>query len=966
MDKAIHFFENEPRIKVESNHPFLLNKPGCGWFICEGRIDVFSVGIENGTAEGARTHYFTAEKGEILLSVPLLPGADLHFLAVATQNTTVTEFRLAVLKEFSADGGNNQDVIALIEKWITQLAAGASFSNMEISGKNTFAGINQSFASNSFIHNRKQVLWLAISEGEALLLGLNEVQRDGLTTLVPFTGDLWLQPLNKVKADCYITADALNSPAFWDSLDHFYNVLLLCLEFKNKLAMVDELNLLNEKSGYSILSQSDTLYRIASVVNSKIKKSHFESLEDPMLTACKLVANHLGISVKKPVKPRTEDPQPFTLNDVLHASRFRARKVKLNDGWWRNETGSLLGFTKDGQNPVALIQQKQGKIEYVDTVTGTRKRMNASLSGLLQPFAYQFYPPLPDKVIKGSELISFGIKNCRREIFFIAVLSLAGGLLNLIVPMVTGYVFDRLIPYSELRLLPVVGAILILTAISISLFQLIRSMSMVHLETKMDFILQAAIWDRLLNLPVPFFRKYTSGELTVKTNSIIALRKIMSDSVVYALMSSVMLIFNLIYLFWFNFMMGFITVSILSVSMIFIGLLGYRMNKLQTRQIDFQNKLYGIITQLLTSISKIKTTGSEIHAFEQWANRFASQKRENIALRKLSITLQQILALTPVFVTIFIFIFIHHFMVQKMSTGEFMTFFTALTITVMGFMGASTAIAYLFTAIPFFDNVKAILETLPENHQAKPSIAPLQGAVDISGLSYRYHEKLPLVIKNVSIHINPGEFIAIVGPSGSGKSTLMRLLLGFDIPETGTISFDRHDLAMVDPESVRRQIGTVLQNSQLSPGTIFSNIAGITDATLDDVYEAASMAGLGEDIGNMPMGMFTVISEGISTLSGGQRQRILIARALVTKPRVLLLDEATSALDNTIQHMVSKSLEGLNATRIVIAHRLSTVINADRIFVMEKGEIVESGTYSQLQKQGGRFAELVKRQMIEL
>jgi ABC-type bacteriocin/lantibiotic exporter with double-glycine peptidase domain len=300
-----------------------------------------------------------------------------------------------------------------------------------------------------------------------------------------------------------------------------------------------------------------------------------------------------------------------------------------------------------------------------------------------------------------------------------------------------------------------------------------------------------------------------------------------------------------------------------------------------------------------------------------------------------------------------------------MSTGEFMTFFTALTITVVGCMSASAAIISFFLVIPLFDNVKPILEALPENFQAKPASPTLQGEIDIANLSFRYHEKLPLVLKNVSIHVNPGEFVAIVGPSGSGKSTLLRLLLGFEAPETGTICYDRHDLSMVDAESIRRQVGTVLQTSQLSPGTIYSNIAGMTDTTLDDVYEVACMASLGEEIELMPMGMFTSISEGISTLSGGQRQRILIARALVTRPRILFLDEATSALDNKTQQMVGKSLEGLNASRVVIAHRLSTVINADQIFVMENGEIVESGTYAQLQDQGGKFAELVRRQMIE-
>jgi ABC-type bacteriocin/lantibiotic exporter with double-glycine peptidase domain len=327
--------------------------------------------------------------------------------------------------------------------------------------------------------------------------------------------------------------------------------------------------------------------------------------------------------------------------------------------------------------------------------------------------------------------------------------------------------------------------------------------------------------------------------------------------------------------------------------------------------------------------------------------------------------MQQIVTLTPVVVIIFVFVYIHLFVTQKMSSGEFMTFFTALNITIMACMGAAAAIISFLMALPMLDNVKPILEALPENFQAKPASAPLKGAVDIANLSFRYNEKAPLALNNVTINVNPGEFVAIVGPSGSGKSTLLRLLLGFDAPETGTICYDRHDLSMVDPESIRRQVGTVLQTSQLFPGTIFSNIAGITDATLDDVYEVANMAGLGEDIDMMPMGMFTSISEGISTLSGGQRQRILIARALVTRPHILFLDEATSALDNKTQLTVSKSLEGLNATRIVIAHRLSTVINADKIFVMENGEIVESGTYSQLQSNGGKFAELVKRQMIE-
>jgi len=965
MDKAAQLFKNETHIHVESNHPFLLNKPGWGWYIDEGRIDVFSVRIEQGIAKGARTHYFTAEKGEILLSIPMIEEeADIHFLAVATQNTVVVEFRLSALKEFTRDNTNNQTIIPLIERWITQLATGVSLGGMETSGKSIIAGLNQSFYANSYIHNRKLVLWIEITDGNALLLGLNEVIKKGMKTLIPVTGELYLQPLNEVRGHCHPTDEALKIPVFWESLEHFYYLLVLCLEFKNKLSRVDELNLLNEKSGYAELSQSDTLYRIASVVNTKIRKRFFESREDPMLATCKLVAQYAGIHVKKPVKPRTDEPQPFSLNDVLHASGFRARKVRLDADWWRKDTGSLLAFTVEGQNPVALVQKVPGQIEYIDLVAGIQKRMSHLVSELIMPFAYQFYPPLPDKVITGNELIKFGIKNCQREIIYISILALVGGLLNLLIPVVTGVVFDQVIPQGNLRLLWVFGVILILTGISLSLFQLMRSIATVRIETKMDFILQSAIWDRLLNLPIPFFRKYTSGELALKTNSILMLRKAISDTVVFALLSSVTLIFNLVFLFWFNFFLGFLTVVILFLSVFVVGQIGIRMKRLQTAQISFQNTLYGIITQLLTSITKIKISGSEIHAFEQWANRFANQKKEVIALRKLTIVVQQILTLTPVLVLILIFIYIHLLISQKMSTGEFMLFFTALNITIMASMGAAAAKVSFFLAIPLFDNVRPILETLPENYQAKPASAPLQGAVDVSNLSFRYHEKSPLALKNVSIHVDPGEFVAIVGPSGSGKSTLLRLLLGFETPETGTICYDRHDLSMADPESIRRQVGTVLQTSQLFPGTIFSNIAGITDATLDDVYEVANLAGLGEDIEMMPMGMFTPISEGISTLSGGQRQRILIARALVTKPRILFLDEATSALDNKTQCVVTDSLNIIKATRIVIAHRLSTISKADRIYVLDNGRIVEEGTYQNLILGKGHFASLVERQMI--
>jgi ABC-type bacteriocin/lantibiotic exporter with double-glycine peptidase domain len=240
----------------------------------------------------------------------------------------------------------------------------------------------------------------------------------------------------------------------------------------------------------------------------------------------------------------------------------------------------------------------------------------------------------------------------------------------------------------------------------------------------------------------------------------------------------------------------------------------------------------------------------------------------------------------------------------------------------------------------------------------------LSGEIEVSHVSFRYDPEGPAILHDISFKARAGEFVAIVGPSGSGKSTLLRLLLGFETPASGAIYYDGHDLAALDITAVRRQLGVVLQSSRVIPGTIFENIVGSSSFSLDDAWTAASKAGLAEDIESMPMGMHTFLGEGTSTLSGGQRQRLLIARAIVSRPRIILFDEATSALDNRTQAIVTASLDQLQATRVVIAHRLSTIVNADRILVMHTGRIVQSGTYAQLLEESGPFVELAQRQLI--
>ena len=242
----------------------------------------------------------------------------------------------------------------------------------------------------------------------------------------------------------------------------------------------------------------------------------------------------------------------------------------------------------------------------------------------------------------------------------------------------------------------------------------------------------------------------------------------------------------------------------------------------------------------------------------------------------------------------------------------------------------------------------------------------LNGRIELSNVYFRYTDSMPYVVDGMSLKIQPGEYVAIVGSTGCGKSTLIRLLLGFETPEKGAIYYDGKDISKLDLRSLRRKIGVVMQEGKLFQGDIYSNIAiSAPQLTLNEAWEAAELAGIADDIRAMPMGMQTILSEGQGGISGGQKQRLMIARAIAPRPKILMFDEATSALDNRTQKQVSDALDGLRCTRIVIAHRLSTIKNCDRILVLDKGRIMEDGTYDELIAKNGFFAELVERQRLD-
>jgi ATP-binding cassette subfamily C protein len=391
-------------------------------------------------------------------------------------------------------------------------------------------------------------------------------------------------------------------------------------------------------------------------------------------------------------------------------------------------------------------------------------------------------------------------------------------------------------------------------------------------------------------------------------------------------------------------------------------------------QIRYQRQIFharghisGMVLGFIDNIARLRVSGAEPRAFATWAREFSTQKKLSVRARAISSGLAVFNSAFPVIGLAVIFTCSTRLMgqplLQALTTGTFLAFLASFVQFETATLQLSSAVESALGIVPIHERATPILEAQPEVSEANRHPGELSGSIEISHLNFRYHPDAPLVLRDVSFAVRPGEFAAIVGRSGSGKSSLFRLLLGFERPESGAIYYDTQDLSGLDVQVVRQQMGVVIQNARLASGSIFANIVGSAPLTLDDAWEAARSAGLEEDISQMPMGMHTMVSEGGRNLSGGQRQRLLIARAIVRKPRIFLFDEATSALDNRTQSVVSHSLEALQSTRIVIAHRLSTIVNASRIFVMEKGVLMQSGSYSELANQAGLFHELAKRQL---
>lgn len=967
--------------QASGNRPILLDDPDSVWYIESGRFEIFTVAVRNGQPAGARTHFITVEPGQFMFGMNLADyGMGSGFLAVGRLGTSFRRISVARLHQMAADSAVGEEIARLVDIWITNLSR--SLTRDIIPGPlvdvNLIEGQEVTLANQQKARSAKGVLWLEIRRGDLLFINLEPISVESHRALFPLTPDTWIEASNDITDSTVIKARpsdvAVAEATFWRGLDLFHSALCQCEFINKKLATVDEFNRLKSKAEYSSQAEQAAYQKLARVLTQTTDEQESYAAADDIdavYEACRAVGEHAGIRVRRHPAPRPQANTEERIAEIAKVSRFRTRPVVLRDDWYRRDQGPLIGTLESSKDPVAVVPTSPTSYVLINPKTSSREKIDEELAATLAPFALTIYRPFPEGKLGVKELAKFGARGLRRDLFMLIVLGLSMGVIGTLTPYATGQIFDQAIPQAERNLLLQFCVALFVAAATSTAFKIAQSIAVLRVQGRMDYSIQAALWDRLLNLPATFFREYSSGDLADRASGVNKIREMIAGSGVAAVLGILSSIFYVVMLFRYSVPMAGLAVGLTVLFVAFTTSMNLMQLGFQRQLMGRGGKIGGLVLQLITGVAKLRTSGSENHAFRVWAEEFSELRRIAFKAERIQNFLATFNTGFPVFSSMAIFFVLVAVQTKAqasglpggMTTGDFIAFSAAYGLFLTAIQALSDASLGMLNIVPTYERLKPILIEAMETDETKAYPGRLTGEIEISHVSFRYSEDGPWILKDISLKIQPGEFVAFVGSSGSGKSTLFRLMLGFEKPEKGTVYYDGQDLSTLDLREVRNQLGVVLQNSQVLPTDIFRNIVGTTSLTIEDAWWAAKAAAFDEDITQMPMGMHTYVSEGGGGFSGGQRQRLLIARAVVRKPRIIFLDEATSALDNRTQSIVTESMSKMQATRIAIAHRLSTVIGADRICVMDQGQIKEQGTYEELMKLNGIFAELARRQI---
>ncbi len=724
-------------------------------------------------------------------------------------------------------------------------------------------------------------------------------------------------------------------------------------------------NLIQENVHSQQIRENSVFQNLTSLFVSKSSRPVAFDKGDPVAAAATRAAFMSGLSE---FTLEEGDTVRKRLEKSMSEQRLRITPATLEKDWFKLYFFPTLLISKDGEDAYCAYRNRHNDGVAWSGATGKTYVLDRKFCETVEDTGWNFVKPFPKGEITFDKFLKFSMSFCKKSILLMLMLVLSGVILEMAVPVVNSMIFSDVIPNSNRTLLGLLFSLLLVTASSKAFLEIASTILTWRIMECIQLPLQLAVFDRVMRLPVNFFRNEAPGKMAQKIEALPTFFSNVSSDFILWVVRLIFVIIPVGMIFYYSADMALVILPIYIILFFVLVLCSCFIRRYYLQDLQKQSEVTGVLESFVSGISKLRSAGAEKHAMLAWSRKMTEEKALYKKFYRWNLILNFSYMILPwcVFCASTAWIvwsYLDGQIGNRVSLSDFTGFVSAVGILNAMLVDSFIVYSCFLKGFATFEWVRPLLGAKEEEHVVSFSEdSEIHGAVRLDNLSFAYEPEHP-ILKNVSIHAEPGEFIAITGESGAGKSTMLRLMLRFERPTSGTVLYDEEDVESKNMQRIRSQLGIVLQNANLLPDSILNNITGMSaQYTEADAWRAAEMAGCADDIRSFPMQMQTILAS--SSISGGQKQRILLAHALIRNPKIIFLDEATSALDNCVQRHIIESLQKIKATKVVIAHRLSTIKDADRIYVLEKGSVVETGTYRELIEKQGVFAEMAKRQLI--
>lgn len=958
-------------VLCEGNQPVNVADTNSVWYVEKGVIDLFLNESQQGTQLSAPQHLLRLEQDSLLPSivsdVQVTDEGEttLSIIAKGLQGTILKRIPTSELGRVST-----RDFAKKVDAWIEQLMGTLSRYVTRIPRATSLAkpGTTQTYHPGTLGVSRG-VVWFSGAFGESSLfmgtVAQSEPTAETQEISLPLTRSSWLSVFEIVAISTKSTETLVNEGTLLTGLACFHKLALRKERLNRQFALVDDANLERERIENRQTAEQAARSRLFNIYG-RTELEEFPVPNQELFDALKYVGQHEDIEFVKP--NHTEPTQvPLNLSDILDSSGVRARRVQLDTKkqWWRTDSHALLAFRSDNQQPVALIPGKLGRYRAFDPVTGKSSQVTQRYTTELSDEVWMFYKPLPNGEIHTADLIQLALRGSAWELLLLILLGFGSGLIKLTPALMLGFVANLILNNGNSTGLYPMLTMLIGIGILGLLLHILQRTVLMRVEARTTTRLEAAFWDRLMRLPPDVLQTISSGRLAMTGMTFQQVRDGLHGVVINSLLSVLFLlpIFGII--IFFDLEIGLILLGFSVVALAIGGYLGVRQISPFGRMNAAVRRVTGLLFEMVGGITKLRVENAEGSAFAMWAQEYRKQKRAELYQSKFQNHAKAFRSALPFLASAAFLVAVFFVGLQDHSISSFLVFYTIFMIFQYVVGRFAVSCREVAAILPALSQIKPLLVQASEVETAGEAVKDLRGHILFDHVSFRYTSDGPLILDDVTIRAKPGEFIAIAGESGSGKTTLFRLALGMVVPTAGAVYYDGRDLRHLNLRMLRRKIGAVPQSVRLHPQDIWDNLAIRQEGIeTEDIWKIARAAKIEDEIKAMPMGMMTTVGSSGSVVSGGESQRISIARALLGNPRVILFDEATNWLDNKNQADIMHGFEMLTSTRLVIAHRLSTLEHADQIYVLQSGKIVQTGTFNELMEVEGVFKDLVKRQLV--